>query len=121
MWRRMFRRRQRDAQITALRAPASVPDTVPDVEIPPPAPLVDWPRIHSTHPNWWQVHRVEVCGLETNYVLIAEVRSEDEAFRVAAQQASQVRIRKWGSQERDYHSMRPPAMVITGTVSRVDD
>jgi len=54
-------------------------------------------------------------------VLIAETRGEEEAFRVATQQASQVRITKWGHKQKPYYSFRPPLLVIEGTVQQTDD
>lgn len=103
-WR--FRDRQRPAP-----APVAPPE-----DFPKQPDLVDWPRIHSRHPHWWQVHRIEIHGDEKHLVLIAEVRDEDAAFRVAAQQVSQVRITKFPSKARPYESYRPPLVVITGTV-----
>jgi hypothetical protein len=110
LWRRL---RQRQQQGLALGRPDLTTHlSVPDEPLPPPPPLVDWPAIQSRHPAWWQVARVEVHGgLERRYVLIAEVRTEAEAFRVAYLQASQVRITKWGSKERPYESMRDPKRV----------
>ena len=117
-WRLRFGQRPRSRVIDL---PLGKEPTTPDPEPRAPAPRKDWPRIISTHPNWWQVHRVEVCGLEKNYVLIAEVRTETEAFKVAAGQTSQVRIRKWGSKARDYLSPHEPLLVVTGTVSQADE
>jgi hypothetical protein len=87
-------------------------DTCPvHAPVPQPPPPVDWPEVQTRHPSWWQVHRVEVHGLERRLVLVAEVRTEDEAFRVADQQASQARIHKWGSRERPYFTHRSPKLV----------
>jgi len=88
----------------------------------PPLALKDWPEIESRHPSWWQVHRIEVTAgqSERRAVLIAETRTEDEAFRVAAQQFSQVRITKWGAKLKPYYSMREPLIRFTGTVIRAD-
>lgn len=92
----------------------------PQPVAPDPAPVTsdlhDWPRIQSRHPNWWQVHRIEHHGTEKRLVLLAECRSEDDAFKIAAQQVSQVRITKWGT-KRPYESYRPPLVVVEGTVS----
>ena len=118
-WRTLFRRHQQ-ARL-ALNRPELQAPAVDDHPPPPRVPLVDAPRIESTHPNWWQVHRVEVCGLEKNYVLIAEVRTETEAFKVAAGQASQVRIRKWGAKAKDYLSPHDPLLVVTGTVRQAEE
>ena len=54
-------------------------------------------------------------------MLIAEVRTENEAFKVAAGQASQVRIRKWGAKAKDYLSPHEPLLVVTGTVRQADE
>ena len=64
------------------------------------------------------MHRIELGleGTERRLVLIAECRNEEAAFHVAAQQASQVRITKWGSKQRPYESFRPPLMRVVGTV-----
>lgn len=101
--------------------PAEAPAPAPVDDVPPERPaLFDLPRIQSRHPNWWQVFRIEVHGLERRLVLIAECRTEDAAFRLAATQASQVRITKWGAKVRPYDSFRDPLVVIEGTVSRAD-
>jgi hypothetical protein len=101
------RLRQRLSQRTALNSPASRPD-LPDDVPPPPTTRGDWPEIQSRHPGWWQVHRVELDGDERRYVLIAEMRTEMDAFDVAAKQISQVRITKWGSRQPAHFSYHPP-------------
>ena len=90
----------------------TLPTDVPDFDIPPPPPLTDWPEIQTRHRGWWQVHRIEIHpGHVRKAVLIAERRTEDEAFAVAAKQASRVRITKWGDKRRPYESFRPLLVV----------
>lgn len=118
-WRQRARYRpQRTMDLPTGRAPET-----PVEEVPPETPRQwDWPAIQSRHPHWWQVHRIEVHGPERRLVLIAETRTEDEAFRVAAAQASQVRLTKWGSRERPYETPhRDPLVVVTGTVTRDEE
>ena len=110
------RRRYRPQQ-TADLPKGREPET-PAEAFPKQPDLVDWPPIQSRHPNWWQLFRLEQHGTELRPVLIAETRTEDEAFRIAAQQQSQVRLTKW-DHPRPYESYRP-RMVITGTVERAD-
>jgi len=87
----------------------------PDPPRPPAAPVLeDWPRIESRHPTWWQVQRVEKRGDQTVWVLIAEVRSEDAAFRIAHRQKYQVRISKYGDRQKPYYSHREPKVVTNG-------
>lgn len=102
---------QRTADLPRGREPNAELDSGPELPT-----LADWPPTPSRHPNWWQVHRVEHHGLERRLVLIAECYSEDEAFKVAAKQASQVRITKWGVKARPYESFRAPLVVVEGTV-----
>jgi len=106
LWKRV-----RDRQRAAYR-PKFLPELEAPVDDVPPAPpaCTDWPRIESRHPTWWQVHRVVLDGHERDFVLIAEVRTEEDAFKVAAVQASQVRIRKWGVKP-DYYSFQPPQRI----------
>jgi len=102
--------------------PGRAPETPVD-EVPPEAPPQwDWPAVPSRHPHWWQVHRIEIHGTERRLVLIAEVRTETEAFRVAAAQMSQVRLTKWGSPARPYETPhRDPLVVVTGTVTHTEE
>jgi hypothetical protein len=96
--------------------PDGKPTTTPD-PVPPPQPeRRDWPEIASRHPAWWQVHRIELHAGARRLALIAETRTEDEAFRVAALQVSKVRITKWGSKERPYESFAEPLVIVTGEV-----
>lgn len=111
------RRRYRPQQTADL--PRGREPETPAEAFPKQPDLVDWPPIQSRHPNWWQLFRLEQHGTELRPVLIAETRTEDEAFRIAAQQVSQVRLTKWGSKLQPYESYRP-RMVITGTVERAD-
>lgn len=110
-WRRRVRQRQTQRQ--TLDAPRITFTT--DADAPTPRaepPLRDWPEIDSRHPGWWQVARVEVRpDGGVRYALIAECRTEDQAFSVAVHQASQVRITKWGSKLAPYTSMRPPKRI----------
>jgi hypothetical protein len=106
------RQRQRIGQRGAINRPVPPPDaSCPGPPSAPPAPRRDWPAISSAHPGWWQVHRVEVRGGARGFALIAEVRTEAEAFQVAATQASQVRITKWGDRQRPYFSPQRPRML----------
>ena len=99
------------------RAILNGPDLTKHLTTPEPEPLVkapdraDWPAIQSTHPGWWQVHRVEqvATGL-MRYVLIAECQSEDMAFRVVRQQLHQCRLTKWGDKRPAYFSPWPPKL-----------
>lgn len=108
-------------QRTADLPPGRAPETPDPAPVPVTSDLVDWPRIASRHPHWWQVFRIEHHGFDRRYALIAEVRTEDEAFRVAAQQASQVRITKFPPKAQPYESFRAPLMVITGTVREAEE
>lgn len=111
------RDRQRALYRPRFLEPLTGEDEPPATEAFPKVPdLVDWPAIQSRHPTWWQVHRIELEGTERRLVLIAECRSEEAAFTVAAQQAAQVRITRWGSKQRPYESFRPPLMRVVGTV-----
>lgn len=71
----------------------------------------DWPAIKSRHPAWWHVERVERCGDQLRYVLIAETETEQAAFTVADRQASQTRITRWGDKRAPWLSFRPPREV----------
>lgn len=113
----MFSIRRRVHQRAVQRAALNRPDLsrhfeTPDPE-PRPAPPVrmDWPEVPNRQPHSWQVHRVELHDGVRTHVLIAQVRTEDEAFRVEAQQASQVCITKWGSKQPPYYSARPPKVI----------
>lgn len=110
--RRVRQRQQADAMSRLLDLSKHVGDCQDDR---PPAraerPRVDWPEIQSRHPGWWQVHRIELRQGVRVTVLIAEVRTEDEAFRVMDQQHSQTRISKWGSKLPPYVSHRDPLVV----------
>lgn len=102
---------QRASQRFLLNQPdlsRHVTDQEPE-PLPKPPTLTDWPVIHTNHPYWWQVHRV-VMGKDGSrgYQLIAECRSEDEAFRVASQQLHQCRITKWGDKRPPYFSAKSP-------------
>ena len=114
MGRGSSRVRQRASQRFLINRPDLTRHmTGPD--IPAPAQdqgLRDWPAIQSTHPAWWQVHRVEQVtpGL-LRYVLIAETQTEAQAFSVAVRQLHQVRITKWGTKVRPYLTMRDPLIV----------
>ena len=120
--RNFFRRTLRRPARTTFIDPKHLESCTDDRPPAAPPPKTDWPEIQSRHPGWWQVHRVEVpdSSTERRFVLIAELRTEDEAFNVASQQASQVRITKWGDKQKPYFSMREPRMRITGTVTRAE-
>ena len=114
-WRRLmyhrlrFGRRRLPVQNNTKLLPVR-PET-PDFAIPAPPPRRDWPEIQTRHPAWWQVHRIEVDAQGVRVaVLIAEVRTEDEAFRVADRQLSQARVTKWGSKQQPFYTRREPKM-----------
>ena len=110
--RRRIRQRQQQAaprRDLTHHLEACEDDRRPASEPPPPS---DWPVIQSRHPGWWQVHRIELRPGGTRFaVLIAQVRTEAEAFRVVSQQASQARITKWGSKVPPYYSHRDPKVI----------
>jgi hypothetical protein len=104
--------------VRAARGASNRPDLsahldAPDLPgLPPPVRQdvrQDWRVIPSRHPWWWQVHRVVHRDAGLDYELIAECRTEAEAFRVETFQESQVRITKWGSKTLPYFSPRSPA------------
>jgi hypothetical protein len=110
LWQRL---RSRQAAKAAARRPdlSWVGPDLPPPRVHDPAPRTDWPAIESRHPGWWLVQRVERHDDGVHLVLIAECRTEDEAFTVANRQASQVRISKWGSRLPPYYSPREPKEV----------
>lgn len=73
--------------------------------------LLTSPVIPTTHPTYWQVHRVESRAGVQDFVLIAECRTEADAFRVTDAEAWQCRIRRWGSRLPPYISYRPVRVV----------
>jgi hypothetical protein len=109
----MRRVRQRANQRGALNRPdlSRYKHLPPDPPAAPPPPLFDAEMIVEEHPTWWQVHRVEDRNGDRRAVLIGEFADETQAFLFVATQRSQCRIRKWGSRERPYFSMRDPLLV----------
>ena len=106
--------RSRSAQRQQLNAPDLSRHVVDPVDDPAPTVVEprDWPAIESRHPAWWLVHRVEVApDGARRLVLIAECRTEDQAFAIAVHQASQVCITKHGSKLPPYYSHRSPRAI----------
>lgn len=89
-----------------------VRDTEPRVEPVEPADTrTDWPAISGMHPTYWHVHRVEIVGGVRRLVLIAERRTEHDAFAIAAEQRHQCRVSRWSDRRAPYYSPRPPLVV----------
>lgn len=106
------RQRQRSSQRVAINSPdTSRASAVEDPPQSPPVALVDSPAIAESHPTWFQVHRIEVRNGDRRAVLIGEFRTERPAYLFAATQASQTRVRKWGSREVPFYSARPPRVI----------
>lgn len=103
--------RERQQRERALNRPRSRPELVPDPPRYVPPPLIERPPIISHHPAWWQVYRIELdpaLDPPRRAVLIAEVRTEDEAFKIATSERWQVRITKWGHRAPPFYSHRDP-------------
>jgi hypothetical protein len=110
--------RRRQAALAAGRRPdlskwTEAPEE-PTVEVEPAQALEDWPAIVSVHPTWWHVSRLEVRPDGGVRVLIAERRTEAEAFAVIMRQAHQCELRRWGDRRPPYVSHRPRLVVGGG-------
>jgi hypothetical protein len=109
--------RGRQAALAAGRRPdlsRFTESAEPTLAVAPARPLEDWPAIESVHPTWWQVSRLEVRDGVGVRVLIAERRTEHDAFAVVVGQAHQCELRRWGDRRPPYVSHRPRLVVGGG-------
>jgi hypothetical protein len=108
-------------RLRAARAAANRPDLskyrdtgADTITTPPTTEHRDWPAISRQHPQWWQVHRIELHGEERVFVLVYETPNETEAFKVALSQESEASITKWNDRRPAYFTSRPPRRVPGG-------